>query len=114
MLRPDGLIGIFNTVTEKYRFAFIEFDRGFNKFDKAEKYEKWYNTDGYANQWWTKYVERFPKILVVSEKPPKVKSKLEFEIVSYEKMMGDMEKCHTVNLYGNLLNRALPLQCASE
>ena len=113
VLRPDGLIGIYNTVTNKYRFVFIEYDRGFNKFDKVTKYENWYDSDGYANQWWVKYVMRFPKVLVVSEKTPKVKSKLEFEIVSYEKIMEEVRECPTMNLSGSLSNRERLLQCAS-
>jgi len=104
-LRPDGLIGIKNTVTGKYRFMFLEFDRAFNKFDKAEKYEKWFDSDGYVKQWWVKYTERFPTILVVSENPPRVKSKLEFQIMSYEKLKEEMRECPIVNLFGNLSSR---------
>ncbi|MBP2643447.1 MAG: hypothetical protein H6Q67_1334 [Firmicutes bacterium] len=109
-LRPDGLMGIYNTVTNKHRFVFIEYDRGFNKFDKVEKYEKWFNIDGYVGQWWTKYTERFPPILVVSEKPPKVNSKLEFQI----KAMEEIKKCPTQNLFGSLSSRERLLSCASE
>ena len=101
-LRPDGLIGIKNSQTGKYKFKFIEYDRGFNKFDKAEKYERWYKSDGYSNQWWVEYVEKFPSIIVVSEKPPRVKSELDFQIVSFDKVMEEMRECHTVNLCGNL------------
>ena len=109
-LRPDGLTGIKNTLTGKYHFTFIEYDRGFNKFDKAEKYEKWFDSDGYAGQWWAEKADRFPSVLVVSERPPKVKSKLDFKIIPYEEVL----KCRTVSLSGNLLNPALQPVCVSE
>lgn len=101
-LRPDGLLGIKNTATGTYRFMFIEYDRGFNKFDKVEKYERWYDSGGYTGQWWVEYVDKFPSILVVSEKTLSIKSKLNFQVVHFNNIVKEMRECRTVNLCGNL------------
>lgn len=100
-LRPDGLMGVKNAVTGKCRFVFIEYDRGFNKFDKVTKYERWFDSGGYLGQWWAELVDRFPQVLVVSEKPPKVSSKLNFKVIYYDDILKEVKTCHTVSSCGN-------------
>jgi hypothetical protein len=102
LLRPDGMISIKNITTGQYKFIYIEYDRGFNKFDKVEKYERWYDSEGYADQWWVRYTEKFPLILVVSERHPNIKSRLSFRVASYESILEEMKECLTMNLSGNL------------
>jgi hypothetical protein len=68
-LRTDGFAAIKNTVTGKHRFCFIEYDRTVNNtFDKVPKYGKLYTSGNYATSWWVELTNRFPAILVVSEK----------------------------------------------
>lgn len=66
ILQPDALAGIKNTVTGKTKFTFVELDRSDNDFDKVEKYNRWYESDGYTSQWWADLTDRFPDILVVT------------------------------------------------
>lgn len=66
ILQADAFAGIRNTVTGKIKFYFVEMDRSDNDFDKVEKYNRWYESDGYAGQWWTDLADRFPVILVVT------------------------------------------------
>lgn len=66
VLRSDGFAAIKNAMTGKYRFLFIEMDRGTNHFDKIQKYNKLYETEKYDSWWWVNLTERFPSILVVT------------------------------------------------
>ena len=66
ILRADGFIAIKNAMSGKFRFLFLEMDRGTNAFDKAQKYSKLYESDKYSNRWWVPLTERFPSILVVT------------------------------------------------
>lgn len=68
-LRADGFAAIRNQVTGKYRFAYIEYDRTVNNtFDKVERYNKLYASSSYSTSWWVDLTDRFPAILIVSEK----------------------------------------------
>lgn len=99
-LRPDALAAIRNNVTGKLRLMFLEYDRAYNKFDKVAKYERFYDTGGYCGQWWAEQAERFPPVLVVSEGTPTVKSKLEFSVLSFQKIVEEVRQCLTGNLSG--------------
>ncbi|AEG58994.1 hypothetical protein Desru_0710 [Desulforamulus ruminis DSM 2154] len=66
ILQPDALCGIWNTITKRMKFYFLEMDRSKNHFDKVEKYNRWYEADGYIGQWWLDQTDRFPVILVVT------------------------------------------------
>ncbi|MDO7786109.1 replication-relaxation family protein [Desulforamulus aquiferis] len=66
VLQADALAGIRNTVTGKTKFSFVELDRSDNDFDKVEKYNRLYESDGYTRQWWSELADRFPNILVVT------------------------------------------------
>lgn len=73
VLRTDGFVAINNLFTKKYRFVFLEMDRGFNKFDKVAKYCKLYTTGKYESWWWAALAERFPEILIVTATPGREK-----------------------------------------
>lgn len=67
ILRCDGFAAIRNIPTGKFRFFFVEYDRGTNVFDKVQKYNYLYASAGYMGRWWVDITERFPAILVVTE-----------------------------------------------
>lgn len=66
VLRCDGFAAIKNSMTGKFRFVFVELDRGTNAFDKVIKYNKLYESDKFSHWWWVSLTERFPAILVVT------------------------------------------------
>ncbi|MBO8183440.1 MAG: replication-relaxation family protein [Archaeoglobus sp.] len=66
ILRCDGFAAIKNTVTDAFKFYFVEMDRGTNEFDKVQKYNRLYDTEGYQGRWWVKVADRFPTVLVVA------------------------------------------------
>lgn len=66
ILRADGFAAIKNGMTGKFRFLFIEMDRGTNAFDKSKKYNALYEKNNYTGRWWVPLTERFPPILVVT------------------------------------------------
>jgi hypothetical protein len=66
-LRYDAFCGIYNSVVKENKFWFVEVDRSDNDFDKVQKYNKLYSTQGYKNFWWVQKTKRFPSILIVTE-----------------------------------------------
>lgn len=82
---PDMIVEIKNSVTSKSNFIFVEYERHFDKFDKVKKYNDWYSLGAYIGEEWACKAERFPKILIVSEKILPIKNNsnnLEFECVT--------------------------------
>lgn len=65
-VRVDAFAAIRNTFTGGYRFAFVELDRATNPFDKVQKYNKFFERQGFASSWWVKLTDRFPPVLVVT------------------------------------------------
>ena len=104
-LRCDSFVSIKNTMTGKFRFMFIELDRGTNAFDKIEKYNKLYESGKYDTWWWVKLTERFPAIQVVTVSPARYrliqgkieaenKSGLEFKVSLLDEIREEvMQKC---------------------
>lgn len=66
ILRCDAFTAVKNTATGKYRFLFIEVDRGTNKFNKAELYNKLFTKNSYTSWWWVALTARFPPVLIVT------------------------------------------------
>lgn len=91
ILRPDGFIAIKNSERNEMRFAFIEFDRGFNPFDKVEKYNELFKSGGYKQSWWAPLaIKRFPIVIVISEDVERAQKKykdrkdcVEFQFLDY-------------------------------
>lgn len=71
ILRCDGFASIKNNMTGKFRFVFVEMDRGTNAFDKIEKYNKLFEQqDKYlAGRWWLKLTDTFPTVQIVTVHP---------------------------------------------
>jgi hypothetical protein len=70
VLRADGFAAIKNTVSGKFHFAFVEYDRSIsNAFDKAAKYCKLFDSGKYSSWWWVELTDRFPPVLVVTTSP---------------------------------------------
>ena len=107
ILRCDSFVAIKNTITGKFRFMFVEMDRGTNAFDKVAKYNKLYKDEKYASWWWVKLTERFPAVQVVTIHPTRQKlieseieraneCGLEFKIVMLDDIRGEvMSKCNS-------------------
>ncbi|HWP98696.1 MAG TPA: hypothetical protein VN426_17770 [Syntrophomonadaceae bacterium] len=105
ILRGDGFAAIKNGMTGKFRFVFIEMDRGTNAFDKAAKYNKLNESSGYSRWWWVPLTERFPPILVVTVSEARKRlalaeiedhnsSGLEFEVKMLDEIREEvMKKC---------------------
>ena len=66
ILRTDGFIAIKNTMSGKFRFMFLEMDRGTNAFNKVDLYNKLYEKEKYAHWWWVPLSERFPVVQIVT------------------------------------------------
>jgi len=100
IVRCDGFAAYKNTVAGKFRFAFIEMDRGTNSFDKVKKYNTLYETEKYySNSWWLPLTARFPPTVIVTVHPDRKrliqshieaenKNKLEFQV----KLLDDIRK----------------------
>lgn len=73
VLRCDGFAAIKNTVTGKYKFLYIENDRGTNVWDKVQKYNRLFEKEGYSGSWWVKLTDRFPPVLVATTGAARVK-----------------------------------------
>lgn len=69
VLRCDGFATIKNTMANRYRFAFVELDRGTNAWDKVAKYNQLYANRGYTGRWWVKLTDRFPPVFVATSSP---------------------------------------------
>lgn len=69
VLRCDGFAAVKNTVTGRYRFAFVEMDRGTNEFNKVRLYNRLYEREGYTGRWWVPLAGRFPPVVVATSTP---------------------------------------------
>ena len=83
IFRYDGLIAIDNHFTKEIRFYFIEVDLSNNKFDKVEKYNKFYDDRLYEKEWWIKYVKRFPAIAILSHRDKNIREKVLLEFMDW-------------------------------
>ena len=88
ILRPDGIIGFKNYVTNGHKYFFIESDRveSNNKFVKVSNYNEIYKNKLYLNEYWFKLVDRFPHILIVcnsEKKKNKVMKIVEIDNIEY-------------------------------
>lgn len=98
VLRCDGFAAVKNTVTGQYKFTFIEMDRGTNEFDKVKKYNKLFSDGSYSSWWWVKLTDRFPLIMVVTNRPERVQeyidkdnnAGLEFKIITLESIKEEL------------------------
>lgn len=87
ILRSDAFVFIKNKFTDKNKFLFIEVDMSDNPFDKVEKYNRLYEEERYSGWWWVKLTDRFPKILIFTNRKLEIvgnKNNLEFEIHDLE------------------------------
>lgn len=66
ILQSDALAVIKNTVTGRLRVWLVEMDRGTDGFDKVERYNRLYSTEGYTDTWWAPLVDRFPLVQIVT------------------------------------------------
>lgn len=66
VLRADGFAAVKNSATGKFKFTFVEMDRGTNKFNKAELYNKLFAKNSYTSWWWVPLTQRFPPVLIVT------------------------------------------------
>jgi hypothetical protein len=74
ILRCDGFAAIKNTMSGKFRFAFIEMDRGTNTFDKVTKYNKLFDQqDSLKGRWWFALTDVFPAVVIVTVHPNRKK-----------------------------------------
>lgn len=87
-VRPDGFCGA------QDGFYFVEFDRGFDPFNKVEIYNDLRSSGKYRSAWWVKQAKRFPVVMVVTcdegrkraiEQQTK-SSEVEFRVYLYEKV----------------------------
>jgi hypothetical protein len=108
ILRCDGFAAIKNNMTGKFRFLFIEMDRGTNDFDKIEKYNKLFESEKLNKAWWFDLTERFPPVQVVTLYPDRKKliqrkieahnsNGLEFRIILLDEVRREVMKCLNFN-----------------
>lgn len=104
ILRCDSFTTIKNAMTGKFRFMFIETDRGTNEFDKVERYNKLYESEKLNKAWWFPLTERFPPIQVVTVDPTRKKliqgkiegqnyNGLEFRVILLNEVRREAMKC---------------------
>jgi len=93
-LRADALIILYTLPDRKgKKVFFLEVERHpSKKFDKPEKYLSVFNSTWYKEEWAVIEGERaiFPKILIVTEEPLKIESKLKFIIAAPEEVSRDV------------------------
>ncbi len=67
-LRADAFAAVKNKWEGKMRFLFVEFDVHLsgNEFTKVKQYNRLFESQGYAGDWWVSVAERFPPVLVVT------------------------------------------------
>lgn len=65
-VRTDGLLLLRNTFTGHYRAFLLEYDRATNPFNKITLYNRVYQNMEYNVFWWSKYLKRFPPVMVVT------------------------------------------------
>lgn len=108
VLRCDGFAVTKNNATGKFKFTFVEMDRGTNAFDKIKKYNKLYEEEKhYSGSWWVSLTERFPTILIVTVSPERKRliqslveaenvNGLEFKVELLDDMRKEvMDKCYS-------------------
>jgi hypothetical protein len=102
-LRTDAIVAIDNTVKKERRILFVESDNGHNQF--RDKYKASYENTAYSIDppWWAK--NGYPSILVVTNRPERVKDVVESSPVTYhvatvEEIKEDIFKC-LGKAYGN-------------
>lgn len=99
-IRPDAFIAIRNHWEKKLSFYFAEFDvaESGNKFDKIEKYNTLYSSEGYLGAWWITLASHFPSIIIVTTGNPKRiqeridadnKNNLDFRLYTLEQIKGE-------------------------
>lgn len=100
-IRPDAFIAVKNLLTDSYSFFFAEMDIAESGHDfsiKVKRYNDFYNSESYLNQWWVKFTKRFPVIRVVTTGNVKSITKkiekenvsgLEFQVFSLEQVKGE-------------------------
>lgn len=80
-LQADAFVVLVNTAAGTLKPLFIECDRATNPFNKIPKYLSYKSSNEWVNEWWSKKdaegYYNFPKILVVSDKPERVKRAIE-------------------------------------
>jgi len=107
-LLADALLVLKNTVKNRLSPVFIEVDRAQsnNRFDKVKKYGDFFKSKVWVNQWWTQPEQferrtyRFPKVLVVTDRPEQVNEvinkenvmEIRFEVIMLEDVMKDIYK----------------------
>ncbi len=103
-LLADTLVVLNNTERKCLHPAFVEVDRADsnNKFDKVPKYTDFYKSKAWVKLWWAqpdpegRY--RFPKVLVVTDRPNQIDkilekentAKIRFEVVTLESVKKDI------------------------
>ena len=68
IIRPDAFIGV-KGWTGKFSFFFAELDvdeSGNDFSEKVKRYNSYYSSGAYQNQWWVSMAKRFPVIRVVT------------------------------------------------
>lgn len=66
-IRPDALAAVRNSVTEKFRFCFIERECDTNPCRKVKLYNDLYASGEYEKAWWAEKADRFPPVIVAVE-----------------------------------------------
>jgi len=88
IVRPDGFCSTQNS------FFFVEFDRGFDPFDKVQKYNSLYHSGQYKKAWWINQAKRFPVVMVITSDEVRKRaidkllkdSEVEFRVYLYKKV----------------------------
>jgi hypothetical protein len=68
-LRPDAFMGVKNTWSNTFTFFFAELDiseSGHDFSEKVARYNAYFSSGSYLDQWWVPLTKRFPVIRVVT------------------------------------------------
>lgn len=68
-LRPDAFIGVKSTWSDSFTFFFAELDiaeSGHDFGEKVKRYNEYYSSGDYLNQWWVPLAKRFPIVRVIT------------------------------------------------
>ncbi|MDP4158361.1 MAG: hypothetical protein Q8911_01170 [Bacillota bacterium] len=68
-LRPDAFIGVKNTWSNSFTFFYAELDiveSGHDFGEKVKRYNDYFSSGAYLDQWWVPLAKRFPIIRVVT------------------------------------------------
>jgi len=91
VIRPDLFLIIKNNITGKLRGVFIEHERSFDKFDKVQKYNDWYESGAYMVENWQ--FEKFPTVLIVSNRKITIKNNthdINFQVVELSNIIREV------------------------